>query len=106
MDIAFNRTDPGQRLSFSICLGPVGGVLSLGGMNYDKHLPNTAIYTVPVSRDSLFYHISIKGVSLPGVQIDLQQTDFDQEYGSFLDSGSTIVWAHRKVYEYGQALVS
>jgi hypothetical protein len=87
-------------LAFSICLGQEGGLLGIGGMNYNKHLNATPIWTVPLSRTSAQYNINIHKLTLNGVDSGLRFADFDLGQGSFLDSGSTVLYAHGGVFQY------
>lgn len=54
-------------LSFSLCFSDNGGNMGIGGMNYNKHLRNTPIFTVPLIKDVnelRQYNVKIQGIKV------------------------------------------
>eukprot|EP01017_Pseudomicrothorax_dubius_P045967 TRINITY_DN8034_c0_g1_i4.p1 TRINITY_DN8034_c0_g1~~TRINITY_DN8034_c0_g1_i4.p1 ORF type:complete len:605 (+),score=96.52 TRINITY_DN8034_c0_g1_i4:156-1970(+) len=86
-------------LSFSLCFAPNGGYLGVGGHNYNKHIPGQKIKTVPLARTQAQYNINVHGVKIGGIETGLNFDDFNAGQGTFLDSGTTFVYAHQKVHD-------
>jgi hypothetical protein len=97
-----------RNLEFSLCFSnSEGGYMVIGGHNAQHWAPNTVVHTIPYQDTQDLYGIKIHGIKVvdvpPSLQIgnltlSIDPREFDKGHGSFVDSGTTLVYAHDAIY--------
>ena len=79
---------------FSICTGPEGGILSLGGSNPDHYEGDLQYVPMVHSGAKKFYSVNVKHVLVGGEKISLPDLG-----SAVIDSGTTLIVLSRESYD-------
>lgn len=95
-----HSSQSGERLKFSLCLAPNGGVMTVGATNHALHQgkrqPDLSIGFQ--SDKNLYTLVGVQEISIDDTFIFTSLTDRFQGYGIFIDSGSTFSYLPRQKY--------
>ena len=79
---------------FSLCLGRIGGFMTIGGFNSSMHL--SPLQTIPMNENS-FYNVKLNGITVNDQTF--ATPDYMANSGTILDSGTTFVYLNTVLYD-------
>ena len=73
--------------------------MSIGGYDTIRHFDNSTTYTIPYYDNDALYRIKIDKISLGDQVLNIPNTKYNKGQGSFVDSGTTLVYADKEIYD-------
>ena len=73
--------------------------MSIGGYDTIRHSDNSITYTIPYYDNDALYRIKIDKITFGDQVLNIPNTKYNKGQGSFVDSGTTLVYADKIIYD-------
>lgn len=99
VDDLFYSKHTSKSLMFSLCYNRFeGGYMSIGGYDSIRHEQGAVTHIVPYYQEGGLYRIKINDVKIGDESVGLSSYNYDIGHGSFVDSGTTLVYADHTIF--------